>query len=190
VLARDDSGTGTRLAAYLVTGPDAPPSVDELRTHLARKLPEYMVPSAFVFLDSLPLTVNGKIDRKALPPPAHQPVVSGHVYLAPRNPVETMLAGIWQEVLQSEKVGMHDDIFEIGGDSLLIFQIATRAGQNGLAVTLPQIFQLRTIEKIAEALNRTGPSAMTKTSAPISRISRDTFRRTAANAARTQVPLT
>jgi amino acid adenylation domain-containing protein len=177
VLARADSGTEPRLVAYLVLRQDAPPSVEVLRTHLAQKLPEYMVPSAFVFLDAFPLTINGKIDRKALPQPSAQPTASDKPYVAPRNPVEAKLAEIWQEVLEREKVGIHDDIFEIGGDSILIFQIMTRANQGGLPLTLPQIFQLRTIAGLVATLNTTEVPVASKTATPITRTSREAFRR-------------
>ena len=177
VLARDDSGSGPRLVAYLVTGQSAPPSAEALRVHLSQKLPEYMVPTAFVFLDAFPLTVNGKIDRKALPKPSDRPTLSDETYVAPRNPVEAKLVEIWQEVLEREKVGIYDDIFDIGGDSLLIFQITTRANQSGLPLSLPQIFQLRTIAGLVATLDTTEALVASKTITPISRISREAFRR-------------
>ena len=124
VLARDDTPedsavspeTDKRLVAYVVTRQDT--STNELRSFLKQKLPEFMVPSAFVCLDSLPLTASGKVDRKALPAPDQSRSESGQSYTAPRTPVEELLAGIWGEVLKVDKVGIHDNFFELGGRTL------------------------------------------------------------------------
>ncbi|HEU0080160.1 MAG TPA: amino acid adenylation domain-containing protein, partial [Longimicrobiaceae bacterium] len=112
VLAREDAPGERRLAAYVVGGADA----DALRAHLRQSLPDYMVPAAFVPLEALPLTPNGKLDRKALPAP--EPAAEER-YVAPRTPVEEVLAGIWAEVLRLERVGVNDDFFRSGGQSLL-----------------------------------------------------------------------
>jgi amino acid adenylation domain-containing protein len=127
-----------------------------LRAFLRERLPDYMVPSAFVALDTLPLTPNGKVDRRALPAPDQQSFVQDGDLVAPRNPVEETLAAIWAKVLRLERVGIHNDIFDLGGDSLLIFQIITRANQAGLQITPKQFFTHKTIAELAKAME-TGP---------------------------------
>ena len=103
-----------------------------LRAHLKAVLPEYMVPSAFVMLESLPLTPNGKLDRRALPAPELGAYVSRQ-YEAPQGEVEEILAGIWQELLRVERVGRQDNFFELGGHSLLIVQMMERLRRVGLS---------------------------------------------------------
>jgi amino acid adenylation domain-containing protein len=153
------------------------PLVTELRTFLEQRLPDYMVPSFFEVLPALPKTPNGKINRKSLPKPSGGLSSSDKPYVAPRNEVETQLATIWQKVLGREKVGIHDNIFEIGGDSLLIFQITARANQGGLPLSLRQVFQLRTIAELAAALGSESPATAPGTPVPISAVSREAFRR-------------
>ncbi|MBB6249463.1 amino acid adenylation domain-containing protein, partial [Rhodanobacter sp. A1T4] len=116
VLAREDSAGDQRLVAYVVAheGQEVPEAA-QLRTILLQTLPEYMVPSYFVMLDQLPLTSNGKVDRKALPAPDLTP--SDVVYVAPRTPTEEIMAGLWAELLKLDKVGIHDDFFALGGHS-------------------------------------------------------------------------
>ena len=115
VLAREDTPGDHRLVAYAVATVGANPSADDLRRFLQQKLPDYMVPSAFMFLDSLPLTTNGKLDRKALPALDHSRPELDDAYTAPRTPVEEILAKIWAEVLKLDQVGIHDNFFELGG---------------------------------------------------------------------------
>jgi acyl-coenzyme A synthetase/AMP-(fatty) acid ligase len=122
---QDDPGE-QRLVAYLVPDNCPAPSVSELRDFLKDKLPDYMVPSAFVFLDRLPLTHNGKIDRKALPVPDQCRPELEEIYVAPRTPVEEMIAEIWAEVLKLDRVGVHDNFFDLGGHSLLATQIISK----------------------------------------------------------------
>src|SRR6266851_2096751 len=113
-----DGGEGTkRLVGYVVCRDGEAPSVSELRAHLGQRLPDYMVPSAFVVLDALPLTPNGKLDRAALPAPEGRPDLEVS-YVAPRTPTEELLAGVWAKVLRIERVGVLDNFFELGGDSL------------------------------------------------------------------------
>ena len=155
VAAREDGPGGKRLVAYVVpAGGSAasaapPPSITELRSHLAARLPEYMIPAAFVALAALPLTANGKVDRKVLPAPEGA-IVSREGYTAPRTPVEERLAAIWAEVLRTEAPGVHDNFFHLGGDSILSIQIVSRARQQGLFLTSAQIFERQTIAEIAE----------------------------------------
>jgi hypothetical protein len=119
------------------------------RDFLKQKLPDYMVPSFFESLATLPLTPNGKIDRKALPAPKADEAVASRPYVAPEGPIETKLAEIWAEILGREQIGTQDNIFEIGGDSLLIFRIAARANEASLPLTVRQFFQYRTIAELA-----------------------------------------
>jgi fengycin family lipopeptide synthetase B len=142
------------LAAYLVRSQDEPPvAAEELRAFLKKQLPAYMVPSAFSFVANFPLTSNGKLDRKALCATAVPDRSEGRC-LAPRNPKEAVLCGIWQQVLGLEKIGVRDNFFEIGGDSILAMQMVSRAKQAGLTVTPRQVLDHQTIEALAEAAGR------------------------------------
>ncbi len=121
-VAREDAAGEKQLVAYLVAQNGAPPAPDELRRYLQEKVPEWMVPSSFVTIAALPLTPNGKVNRRALPKPEqHRPDLAV-AYVEPRTSVERTIAGIWQEVLQVERVGLHDNFFDLGGHSLLLAQ--------------------------------------------------------------------
>ena len=127
VTAREDAAGDQRLVAYIVA--DQPiPTTSELHAHVARSLPQHMVPSVFVFLDAIPLTVNGKTDHKALPAPALRRDLAVEL-VKPRNPTEEVIAAIWTELLGIDDVGMHDDFFELGGHSLLGTRVMSRIGQ-------------------------------------------------------------
>src|SRR5262249_8573926 len=119
VIAHTDHNT-RRLIAYLV--PDNPIDTTSLRDYLASRLPDYMIPAAFVTLDRLPVSRNGKLDRRALPAP--NPTSTGQV--APRNDTEATVANIWTDILGIERAGIHDNFFELGGDSILSIQVASR----------------------------------------------------------------
>lgn len=147
VVAREETGD-KRLVAYLVPGP-AKPEISALRDHLLKQLPDYMVPAAFVFLPNLPLSSNGKIDRKALPAPASAQPESA-LYVPPRNATERQVAAIWQEVLHAPKVSAHDNFFELGGHSLLALKVVSRVRQQiGLELPLSAVFAAPTVEKMA-----------------------------------------
>lgn len=150
VLAREDTPGDKRLVAYLVASTDSAASASELRHFLQQKLPEYMVPSAFMFLDSLPLTPNGKLDRKALPVPDQTRPELAETYTAPRTPVEKLLAQIWAVVLKLDKVGIHDNFFRLGGHSLLATQVISRA-REAFQVELPvrALFEAPTVAELA-----------------------------------------
>nr|MDZ8007541.1 amino acid adenylation domain-containing protein [Nostoc sp. DedSLP05]MDZ8097380.1 amino acid adenylation domain-containing protein [Nostoc sp. DedSLP01] len=148
VIAREDIPGNKSLVAYIVSQKERTPSVAELRSFLKQKLPEYMVPNTFVLLESLPLTSNGKVDRRALPKPELDSTLL-EKFVAPRTPVEEMLAQIWAEVLKLNQVGIHDNFFELGGDSILSIQIISRAKQKGLQLTLKQLFGYQTIAELA-----------------------------------------
>ncbi|MDX2093741.1 MAG: amino acid adenylation domain-containing protein, partial [Kofleriaceae bacterium] len=153
VLAREDNPGDKRLVAYVV-GRDGAPEVDALRTHAAAALPEYMVPSAFVVLDAMPVTPNGKLDRKALPAPDRAALVR-HEYVPPRTEAEQLLAGSWCELLGVERVGVHDDFFALGGHSLLAMQLVARIRQTlAVALTVREVFEAPTLGALAEVIGR------------------------------------
>jgi amino acid adenylation domain-containing protein len=140
VVARDDAGGDKRLVAYLVPHDGAQLEVASLHAALAAHLPHYMVPSAFVVLAALPLTINGKLDRAVLPAP-EQGAVLARVFEAPVGPLETAIAAIWQELLGLQQVGRHDQFFELGGHSLLAVQLLSRMRQAlGVEVSLRELF--------------------------------------------------
>lgn len=153
-IVREDYPGDRRLVAYLVS--DSAQSVDtkSLREFLGKALPEYMIPAAFVLLDKLPVTANGKLNRKALPMPN---IGSQFVdrYVAPRNPTEKVLAEIWAELLRVERVGIHDNFFGLAGDSILAIQVVSRARQAGLHLTPRQLFQHQTVAELAAVAGRT-----------------------------------
>ena len=142
VLIRDE-----RLVAYFTVRAEAP-SLEALRTHVLAQLPEYMVPAAFVQLDALPLNPAGKLDRKALPEPGLESVVS-RAYAAPVGDVETLMAGVWAEVLKLERVGRHDHFFELGGHSLLAVNLVARMRKAGLEVDARMLFSHPTLAQLA-----------------------------------------
>ncbi|MCU1450867.1 MAG: non-ribosomal peptide synthetase, partial [Acidimicrobiales bacterium] len=152
VTARVDKRGRRQLVAYVVPPrASATPSIVSLRQFLAQTLPNYMVPSTFVMLDGLPLSPNGKLDRQALPAPTE--VTLGTEYVAPRTDTERVLAEIWAEVLGVERVGVEDDFFELGGDSILSFRILSRIRSAfGMTLSARAIFDTRTIVWLAELL--------------------------------------
>ncbi|WP_278973153.1 non-ribosomal peptide synthetase, partial [Planktothrix agardhii] len=160
VIAREDETEQKRLVAYVVPqaeGISNPQeqsllAVTELRQFLKAQLPEYMVPSAFVILESLPLTSNGKVDRRALPAPDFQ---SEEQYVAPRNPIEEILASIWVKVLKVEQVGIHDNFFELGGHSLLATQLISRIRKSfKVEMPLRELFVAPTVAALAQVIKR------------------------------------
>jgi amino acid adenylation domain-containing protein len=154
VLAREDEPGDKRLVAYVVTATVGPVlSAAELRAHLKERLPEYMVPSAFVMLEALPLNANGKVDRRALPAPDSSLV--SDIYVAPRDAVEEMIAEVWAEVLRVERVGVEDNFFESGGHSLLAMQVVSHLRQlMGCELPLRLMFEEPTVAGLAAALAR------------------------------------
>ncbi|HEV3049920.1 MAG TPA: AMP-binding protein, partial [Longimicrobium sp.] len=150
VVAREDVPGDRRLVAYVVGSVDA----EELREHLRGSLPDYMVPAAFVVLESLPLTPNGKLDRKALPAPEY--AGDADRYVAPRTPVEEEMAGIWAEVLKVERVGVHDNFFALGGHSLLAVTLIERMRRRGVRADVRALFLTPTVAELAAAVEGTG----------------------------------
>jgi amino acid adenylation domain-containing protein len=143
---REDQPGDKRLIAYLTHAQLEHSNVDALRLFLKEKLPDYMVPSAFVFLDKLPLTPNGKLDRKALPAPDQTRPEFEQVYVPPRSPIEEIVAALWQEVLAIEPIGIYDNFFALGGYSLLAMQVMVRLNrQFQIEVPLHLLFEEPTI---------------------------------------------
>jgi amino acid adenylation domain-containing protein len=139
VIAREDQPGDQRLIAYVVASEAEQLSVEEIRARLKAVLPEYMVPSALVLLRQLPLTVNGKLDRRALPAPDNEAYARSR-YEAPQGEVENMIAAIWSEVLSMEQVGRHDNFFELGGHSLLAMRVLARMRGQGLQMDARALF--------------------------------------------------
>ncbi|MEU0076254.1 amino acid adenylation domain-containing protein, partial [Streptomyces sp. NPDC006332] len=145
VIVRDE-----RLVAYLVIDAELP-STAELRAFVAGALPEYMVPAAFVELERIPLTVNGKLDRRALPEPDAS-VETGHTFVAPRTPTEERVAEVWQEVLGVERVGVEDGFFELGGDSIRAVALVGALRAAGFDVAVRDVFEHRTVAGLGELI--------------------------------------
>jgi len=148
----EDERGSKRLVAYVALSGERAPSAAELRGHLRGKLPEYMTPWAFVTLEQMPLTVNGKIDRRALPRP--EPGDEGNEYVGPRTPVEEVLCGVWAKALRIEQVGVRDNFFELGGHSLLAVQVVTRIRQVlGRELPVRALFESPTVPTLARQLS-------------------------------------
>ncbi|KOP26733.1 amino acid adenylation protein [Hapalosiphon sp. MRB220] len=155
VLMREDVPGDQRLVVYYVTKIDATVSVSNLRNFLKEQLPYYMLPSAFVPMQALPLTTNGKVDRQALPIPDRDHPDLQAVYEAPRSEVERAIANIWREVLHLEKVGVNDNFFDMGGHSLLMVQVHKKLQSlYNQEITLVDIFQNPTINSLAHKLSQ------------------------------------
>jgi amino acid adenylation domain-containing protein len=158
VVPRADAHGGIRLVAYVVPGDADRVSTGELRDLLARQLPAYMIPEAFVWLDALPLTANGKLDRAALPPPGASPPASG-VRTPPANALEATIAEIWQGLLGVEQVGVEDNFFDLGGHSLLVIQLQRKLrAATGCELPIADLFQRQTVRAIAEHVAALGGS--------------------------------
>lgn len=158
VLLRPDPSGQPRLVAYVVPAPGADPAPSRLRQACQERLPDYMVPAAFVALDALPLTVNGKLDRAVLPDPDYAGRATDDDFVAPRSAVEETLARIWCDVLHLERVGVHDNFFSLGGDSILLLQVAARCGQEGVGVTRRNLVDHQTIAELATLVSKSEPA--------------------------------
>jgi amino acid adenylation domain-containing protein len=146
-----------RLVAYVVPKRQQTCTRSELNSFLRQKLPDYMLPSAFVFLDGLPLNPNGKVDRKSLPAPGWTRPGIEETFVAPRNGVERAIAGIWAEVLKLDRVGIHDNFFDLGGHSLKATQVMSRIRQAfELELPLRSLFEASTVAGLAELLSTLG----------------------------------
>lgn len=149
-VASDSVSGQTQLVAYLISVESASPSVESLRSYLAQALPEYMIPSIFIFLDAFPLTGNGKVDHAALPRPEQSHCTRNSTHVAPRSSIERSLVEIWSEVLGIESIGITDDFFELGGDSILTIQVISRAKRAGISLAIHQVFAHPTIAELAQ----------------------------------------
>ena len=157
VMAREDQPGEKRLVAYVVLIKDQEATVNDLRSLLRQKLPEFTIPTGFVFLDSLPLTPNGKTDFSALPLPNPASAASQSQFVAPRTPLESLIAEIWKDVLGVDRVGVYDNFFDLGGHSLLSMQaIARLENQTGLKMN-PKAFVTQTLGQLASVYERRLP---------------------------------
>jgi len=157
VIAREDQIGNKQLVAYVV--PENPVSDNNsistttLRASLREKVPDYMIPAAFVILDAIPLNPNGKLDRKNLPAPTVDIFRGEQAFIAPINPMETLIANVWSQVLVLERVGVNDNFFDIGGNSLLVIQVHNRLQQMlNRDISIVDLFRYTTIKALAEYL--------------------------------------
>ncbi len=166
VMVRTDPGSAPRLLAYVVpaqpsaAGEHATASLAaELRQFLRERLPDYMVPAAFISLAALPLTPNGKLNRRALPAPNDQPQTTESSYVAPQSELERSIADVWQEVLQLQRVGVNDNFFEVGGNSLLVVQVHSKlSARLGRELAMADLFRHPTINALAQFLSGSAES--------------------------------
>jgi aspartate racemase len=168
VQAREDTSSRKRLAAYIVPGSEGAPARSALRAGLGMSLPDHMVPSDFVFLDALPMTPNGKIDRKALPAPEDLRSELEGDFVAPRTELETRIARIWSEILSVDSVGVHDNFFDLGGHSLLAMRLLARVEREvGAGLSLAGIFRSPTVAAIAAIFDGPSPRTQSPSLVPI-----------------------
>jgi amino acid adenylation domain-containing protein len=173
VLAREDVPGDKRLAAYVVARQGTVAvAASELRAFLQERLPDYMIPAAFVLLDALPLNSNGKVNRDALPAPDQ--VRDAREYIAPRTPVEELLVSVWQQLLGVERVGVNDNFFELGGHSLLATQVVSQL-RKAFQIELPlrTLFERPDLAQLAESIEATLKGGREASASPITRAPRD-----------------
>jgi len=157
VLAREDATGDKRLVAYAVARQELTPTASELRSFLREKLPNYMVPAAFVIMEALPLTPNGKVDQRALPAPGQARPEVERVLVAPQDEMELQLIKMWEQVLGIQPLGVRDDFFELGGHSLLAMRLFAQIEQVfGKNLPLATLFQAPTVERLAGILREEG----------------------------------
>jgi len=153
VIVREDNPGDKRLLAYIIL--NQPKSLDaaDLRAFLKQKLPDYMIPTAFITMDAFPLTPNGKIDRRALPAPEQAQISAGKTFVSPRTPVEETLVKIWEEILGLKRIGVQDNFFDLGGHSLLATQVMSRLqGTFQVEIPLRNFFESPTVAELAELI--------------------------------------
>jgi amino acid adenylation domain-containing protein len=186
VVLREDRPGYKRLVAYVVEQAGVGALSAELRDYLRQRLPNYMLPEAFVMLDAFPLTPNGKIDRRRLPAPELAQAQSGTAFVAPGTPTEQAMAKVWAEVLGLERVGLHDNFFEIGGHSLLAAQLVWKISETaGIEIPLHTLFECSTVEQLSRVVERRrdeiaegGGAVATDTGTTITPVNRERYRRT------------
>jgi hypothetical protein len=173
VMAREFGPGDKRLVAYLGTDPGNAPGVSELRAFLATKLPEYMIPSAFVLLEKLPLNANGKVDRKALPAPDSTRPELATAFIAPQGALEEFIATQWRDLLRLNRVGSRDNFFDLGGNSVMIVQIHHRLKQHlHRDIPLISLFQYPTIDTLAQFLGAQDSRATARQQSVVDRAAR------------------
>jgi hypothetical protein len=174
VVARDDLPGGRALVAYIVPRTSPAPGVNELRSFLQGRLPDYMVPSVFVPLDALPLTPNNKVDRRALPAPDVRAAEADRSFVPPRTPAEELVAGVWEAVLNRERIGSNDNFFHLGGHSLLATQVASRLRVAfGKEVPLRMLFDSPTVSSLALVIEALGVEGGEAAGKPLTKVPRD-----------------
>jgi amino acid adenylation domain-containing protein len=157
VVAQEDVAGDKRVVAYFVPTQAAAPTVAELRAFLKEKLPEYMLPSIFVSLERMPLTPNGKVDRRALPAPEQSAIPAADEFVAPRDEIESKLLQIWENLLSVRPIGVRHDFFELGGHSLLAARLMAQIGREfHINVPIATLFQARTVEQLASIIRDRG----------------------------------
>src|SRR5207245_9238000 len=174
VSAREDVAGDKRLVAYVMPEGGGGTNASDLRAWLKERLPDYMIPVAYVELERFPLTPNGKVDRKRLPAPDYGPSESANLGRTARTPVEEIIAGIWIEVLSVQRVGAEDDFFDLGGHSLLATKVISRIRQ-AFSVELPlrAMFETPTVVGLAERVEALARQKHGLTSIPIERVPHD-----------------
>ncbi|MDJ0840406.1 MAG: non-ribosomal peptide synthase/polyketide synthase, partial [Acidobacteriota bacterium] len=166
VLPRPDRAGNLALVAYVVPTRGQQPAIADLYAFLKASLPAYMVPAAFVLLESLPQTAHGKLDRRALPEPDPSQTPAANDWVAPRNEMETLVADIWSQILELERVGATSNFFELGGHSLMATKVVSRLRETtGLTLSLRDFFETPTVEGLAEKLRSAGDKLETDSSA-------------------------
>jgi len=178
VMAREDGRGDKRLAAYVVLDHEPSPTVNELRGFLKQKLPGYMVPSTFVFLDAVPLTPSGKVDRQALPAPDLDRPKLEDRFVAPRTSLERLIAEIWQDLLGMDRVGRYDNFFDLGGHSLLSMQVVARLEKKlGLRVNPGELI-FQTLAQLASSCEVQMDSVRRSESMTVAQKLRNAFKNT------------
>ena len=174
VLAREDTPGDRRLVAYCVPHHGCIPDIRELRSFLQTKLPDYMVPAAFMVLDALPLTPNGKVERQALPAPDQERPPLSEAFVAPSTPSQELLVGIWARVLKVESVGIHDNFFALGGHSLLAVQVMSRLRKVfQVDVPLRVLFDAPTVAGLARYVEEVRRAAQSLPASPLKAVARE-----------------
>ena len=156
VVARPDENGGKRLIAYLIPTAGETVDIQALRTYLSGKLPDHMVPAAYVLIDHIPLTPHGKLDHRELPDPSVAALSEQNTYRAPQNNTERLLAEAWAKVLEVDRAGIDDNFFAMGGDSIRSIQLRAAARTLGLDFSLQQLFQCQTIRRLASEIVSSG----------------------------------
>jgi len=178
VIDRETRQHEQQLAAYLVVAGAAQPKVEELQAFLKRQLPDYMVPSSFAIIERLPLTVNGKIDRRALPDPESSSLRTQE-FVLPKSGTQEKLAGIWSIILGRAVIGLHDNFFDLGGHSLLATQVVSRIRDEfGIELPLRSFFEMPTVETLSAKIDQLRSAGLPSRNSSIKRISRESRRAT------------